>query len=240
MAAGKISIQANDGKIAGLVFEDGAAANVTVTLPKEGGKVVVADDSGNVGIGTSSPATTLGKALHIYNSTNDGTPNSNSSLKLESVNRNSAILLYGDVNTITSFKPNGTISGTLVMQSSTSTQLFTNSNGLGYGGGSGGTVTQLTSKSTAVTLNKPCGQITMNNAALAAGDSVTFQLVNSSISVYDTLVCNLLGISYLSSYSITCVGTGNGYAYFTLKNNTGSSISHAVQFGFSVVKGAIA
>ena len=39
MAAGKISIQANDGKVAGVVFEDGASSNVTVTVPKEGGVV---------------------------------------------------------------------------------------------------------------------------------------------------------------------------------------------------------
>ena len=51
MAAGKISIQANDGKVAGVVFEDGASSNVTVTVPKEGGKVIVANGSGNVGIG---------------------------------------------------------------------------------------------------------------------------------------------------------------------------------------------
>ena len=42
MAAGKISIQANDGKVAGVVFEDGAGSNVAITLPKEGGKVAVA------------------------------------------------------------------------------------------------------------------------------------------------------------------------------------------------------
>lgn len=118
--------------------------------------------------------------------------------------------------------------------------LITNGTALGYGTGSGGTVTQLTSKSTSVTLNKPTGQITMNDSTLVAGASVAFQLVNSSISVNDTLVCNLLGISYLSGYSITCVGTGNGYAYFSLKNNTVSNLSEAVQFGFSVVKGAVA
>ena len=39
MAAGKISIQANDGKVAGVVFEDGASSNVTVTVPKDGGKL---------------------------------------------------------------------------------------------------------------------------------------------------------------------------------------------------------
>jgi hypothetical protein len=41
--------------------------------------------------------------------------------------------------------------------------------GLGYSTGAGGAITQGTSKSTAVTLHKVCGSITMHNAALAAG-----------------------------------------------------------------------
>lgn len=43
MAAGKISIQANDGKVAGIVFEDGASSNVTVTVPKEGGEFLTTE-----------------------------------------------------------------------------------------------------------------------------------------------------------------------------------------------------
>ena len=199
MAAGKINLQANDGKVAGIVFEDGASTNVAVTVPKAGGKLA-ADST-------------------VVHKTGDET--------------------IAGVKTF-SLSPIVPVP-TLVNQAISMGNIIEKTGvGLGYGTGSGGTVTQLTSKSTAVTLNKPCGQIVMNNAALVAGASVTFQLVNSSISVYDTLVCNLLGISYLSSYSITCVGTGNGYAYFSLKNNTGSNISDAVQFGFSVVKGTIA
>jgi hypothetical protein len=38
--------------------------------------------------------------------------------------------------------------------------------GVGYGTGAGGAVTQATSKSTGVTLDKVCGEITMNNATL--------------------------------------------------------------------------
>ena len=35
MASGRINLQANDGKVAGIVFEDGASGNVAVTVPKE-------------------------------------------------------------------------------------------------------------------------------------------------------------------------------------------------------------
>ena len=59
MAAGKISIQANDGKVAGVVFEDGASSNVTVTIPKEGGVLATQDTLNNT---ISVPA-----AYHIYN-----------------------------------------------------------------------------------------------------------------------------------------------------------------------------
>jgi hypothetical protein len=48
--------------------------------------------------------------------------------------------------------------------------------GIGYATGAGGTVTQATSKSTAVTLNTVTGAITMNNAALAAATIVSFTL----------------------------------------------------------------
>ena len=40
---------------------------------------------------------------------------------------------------------------------------------IGYAAGSGGAVTQASSKSGEVTINKPCGQIAINGAALAAG-----------------------------------------------------------------------
>jgi hypothetical protein len=58
-------------------------------------------------------------------------------------------------------------------------QVTASTGAIGYGTGAGGTVTQTTSKSTAVTLNRPTGLIVMNNASLAAGASVTFDVNNS-------------------------------------------------------------
>ena len=62
--------------------------------------------------------------------------------------------------------------------------------GIGYKAGAGGTVTQSTSKSTGVTLNKASGQITMNAASLAAGAIVSFTLTDSSIAAGDLLILN--------------------------------------------------
>ena len=62
---------------------------------------------------------------------------------------------------------------------------------IGYAAGAQGAVTQLTSKSTGVTLNKSAGRITMNDAALAAGAAVSFVLTNSAISINDTIIVNV-------------------------------------------------
>lgn len=57
----------------------------------------------------------------------------------------------------------------------------------GYFTGAGSAVTQSTNKGTTVALNTPSGQITMNNAALAANTIVPFIVINSSISLDDTI-----------------------------------------------------
>lgn len=111
------------------------------------------------------------------------------------------------------------------------------SNGLGYGTGAGGTVTQATNKSTAVTLNKPCGQITMNNAALAAGTSVTFQLNNSILAITDILVANHSGSGgTTNAYAVDVLTVSTGLAYIRVTNITGGSLSEALVINFSVLK----
>ena len=111
--------------------------------------------------------------------------------------------------------------------------------GIGYGTGAGGTVTQLTSKSTAVTLNKPSGRITMHNAALAAGAIVVFSLSNSLINDEAVILANLS--SFGGSYELEPVMiTGGGGVNFYLKNKSASALSDAVVVKFAVVKGATA
>lgn len=114
---------------------------------------------------------------------------------------------------------------------------------IGYGTGAGIIVTQpsTSGKSTPVTVNKPTGQITMNNAALAAGASVHFALYNSLISHSDLVIVKKLWDNIApENYRIECDGGGDGIASIKVTNLTGSTLSDVIIFYFSVIKGATA
>jgi len=113
--------------------------------------------------------------------------------------------------------------------------LVTNPAGLGYGTGAGGTVTQATSKTTTVVLHKPCGQITMNNAALGAGGTVSFQLTNSLIAATDLVLA--MSIGTFSSYRVDTFPFAGGVV-MRVTNFTGGSLSEAAVISFAVIKGA--
>jgi len=116
---------------------------------------------------------------------------------------------------------------------------FTSSGGLiGYGTGAGGAVTQLTSKATDVTLNTSSGRITMHNAALSAGASVSFVMFNTKIGVSDTILVNIYESFSGANYSVRA-SVGNNYARITLTNQTGGSLSDAVQINFSIIKASL-
>lgn len=105
---------------------------------------------------------------------------------------------------------------------------------IGYGAGAGGVVTQSTNKSTAVSLNKPCGRITTHNAALAAGASVNFTLNNNNIGDLDTLQVNA---ATSSNYLIQCVNCSEGSALIRITNISATSQSEAIPINFNVLKG---
>ena len=115
--------------------------------------------------------------------------------------------------------------------------LVTGTGGLGYGTGSGGTVTQLTSKTTAVTLNKPSGHITMHNAALAAGATAYFTFGNSLIGANDFV--NLQIAAWAGNYRAVSEVSGNGTCFIFITNLSGVSLSDAVSIKFNIIKGAI-
>jgi hypothetical protein len=104
----------------------------------------------------------------------------------------------------------------------------------GYGSGRG-TVTQATNKSTGVTLNAPCGAITMNGAALSADTTVSFTLTNSSIAANDILLLNHISGGTAGSYVVNAQAA-TGSASINVTNISTGSLSEAVVIGFAVIK----
>lgn len=104
----------------------------------------------------------------------------------------------------------------------------------GYGNGAGGTVTQATNKGTGVTLNKPSGQITLNNAALAANTVVTFTLTNSFITTSSSIEYTIVSGATAGAYIIYTSSLASGSAVISVWNRTAGSLSEAVVFNFSV------
>jgi predicted ThiF/HesA family dinucleotide-utilizing enzyme len=111
---------------------------------------------------------------------------------------------------------------------------------LGYSAAAQGTVTQATSKSTAVTLNKSAGRITMNNASLATATNATFTLNNNLISANDTVILTISGGQATpGSYNVFANALDTGTVSITLRNISGGSLSEAVVINFAVLHCAV-
>ncbi|REJ66064.1 MAG: hypothetical protein DWQ28_08510 [Proteobacteria bacterium] len=102
----------------------------------------------------------------------------------------------------------------------------------------GGTVTQSTNKSTAVTLNAESGQITMNGAALAGGAEVTFQVNNDKIAATDVVVVNHGSAGTAGSYLVNANSLASGSFKVTVSNVSTGSLSEAIVINFVALKGA--
>jgi hypothetical protein len=109
---------------------------------------------------------------------------------------------------------------------------------IGYSAAAQGTVTQLTDKTTAVTLNKSAGRITLNNAALAGNTAVSFTLNNSLLSTNDTVIVCISGGATTGAYTSYVTSLTTGSAILTLRNLTGTSYSEAVIINFAIIHGA--
>lgn len=111
---------------------------------------------------------------------------------------------------------------------------------LGYGPGAGGTVTQATSKSTAVTLNKACGFVTMHNSPLGGGGSVSFIMNNNVLVNNDVVIITPYygGVSPIP-YRIECKFATSQQINITVTNLSAVSLSDALEFKFAIIRGAL-
>jgi len=132
------------------------------------------------------------------------------------------------------------VSATTSVSAGTSIKSTSTSAGVGYATGAGGAQTQSTSKSTGVTLNNICGQITMNAASLAATTSVSFTLTNSSIAATDVMIVNIASAATTNTYVVTVDTVASGSCRIHLRNISATSRSEALVLNFAVIKSVTA
>jgi hypothetical protein len=130
---------------------------------------------------------------------------------------------------------------TTFLNSLATLQAFFASFGIGPGNGNGGAVTQATSKSTGVTLNKIAGQVTMNGAALASGAKALFTVTDNQVGPYDVPTVAIASGGTTDAYraDVVAVAVGGGSFDIAVENITGGSLSEAPVISFVVIKGAI-
>ena len=112
----------------------------------------------------------------------------------------------------------------------------TGTGGVGYATGAGGAVTQGTSRTTGVTLNKRCGAITMFTAAGSA-TAASFTVTNSTIGANDVIILNQASGTNLYVLLVTAVAAGSFTVTFY---TTGGTTSDAPVINFAVIDGVAA
>lgn len=109
---------------------------------------------------------------------------------------------------------------------------------VGYAAGAGGAVTQITSRTTAVTINKPTGQITTFNSSMGAGAVFSFTVNNSTVAANNVvlLTCqnDLFTGGSLAAPYVGSVASGSFVIAYT--NNSSGSQSTALVFNFVVLQ----
>lgn len=108
------------------------------------------------------------------------------------------------------------------------------SGGLGYGTGSGGAVTQTTSRTEGVTLDKTNGAITLVSAA-GTTTWQTFTVTNNKVAATDTIIVNQKSGTDLYEIHVTTVAAGS---FKLTYRTTGGTTTEQPVFNFSVIKAA--
>jgi hypothetical protein len=166
--------------------------------------------------------TNQGSAIDFYT-----TPNTTASIALAATLQASGGLSVG-----TSVDPG--IGGILA---NTSLKARGATAGMGYAAGAGGTVTQITSRTTGVTLNKVCGGITLFAAAPAVGTWVSFTVTNSAVEATDVPHVSIKSGTNTYIAHVTAVAAGSFQISFTSIVGTASD---SPVINFAVLKAVAA
>jgi hypothetical protein len=119
----------------------------------------------------------------------------------------------------------------------------TGTTGVGYATGAGGTVTQITSSSTGVTLSKICGTIVTVALTTAAGAHEVFTVTNTLVALTDVIV---LSTTYVGGGShgtpVLCANhvTAGTFDIIIANVDAANALNAAMTINFAVVKAVAA
>jgi hypothetical protein len=111
--------------------------------------------------------------------------------------------------------------------------------GVGYGTGAGGAVTQITTRTTGVTINKVCGSIQTDVTSLAAEAAAVFIVTNSSVAIGDVVVCSQRSGSNGGNTIVEVVAIAAGSFSLMVSNNNpaaGTAETGAIIINFAIIK----
>lgn len=110
---------------------------------------------------------------------------------------------------------------------------------LGYiqGKDFGGTVTQITNRTTAVTLNKATGVITTDDASLAAAAEATFVVNNSTVRATDVVAISLQDAGATGTVQAYVSDVADGSFSITLTNlHASTAATNSAVINYAVIR----
>ena len=225
------------------LYVPGSGFNITVPTPVSQDQWILLQPAGTLATGTIT--------LPLNTSVPDGTTvliTSTQEITSLAIALNGATAIYGAVTklaagtatAITFYQPTNSwyqissaIGSTLTL-----TGLIASSGtaGIGSATGAGGAVTQGTSRTTGVTLDKTTGAITLFSAA-GTTVATSFTVTNSTVAATDIIILNQKSGTDLYDLMVTAVAAGSFRITF---RTTGGSTTEQPVFNFAVIKGVAA
>lgn len=108
--------------------------------------------------------------------------------------------------------------------------------GIGYATGAGAAVTQITNRSTGVTVNAVTGKITTDATSLAAAAEATFTVTNSAVAVGDVIVLSARSGQSAGTSLPFVSAVAAGSFDITLSNFGAGADTGAMIINFAVIK----
>jgi hypothetical protein len=124
----------------------------------------------------------------------------------------------------------GSIAATTTILSSGATS------GVGYSTGAGGTVTQGTSRTTGVTINKMCGKITLFSSTTTAGTFSSFTVTNSVVDATDAVIVNISSGATVDRYGVSVTAVAAGSFRIQIHNIAAVTPAEIPVLNFAVIK----